>query len=119
MTRRVAGVPSPRRGRRPLALPNIDVENDRIVDFCRRHHIRKVTVFGSVLRPDVRPESEIDVLVEFEPGRVPGFALIRLQDEPSDLFQVRTVNLVTAKFLHPLIREDVLAHADWRYGGKC
>ena len=98
-----------------MALPNIDVTNDRIADFCRRHHIRKLAFFGSVLRPDFRPESDIDVLVEFEPGHVPGLAFIRLQDELSDLLHGRTVDLVTAKFLHPLIREDVLAHVDWRY----
>jgi len=98
-----------------MALPNIDVTNDRIADFCRRHHIRKLAFFGSVLRPDFRPESDIDVLVEFEPGHVPGLAFIRLQDELSESLNGRTVDLVTAKFLHPLIREDVLAHADWRY----
>jgi hypothetical protein len=98
-----------------MALPNIDVTNDRIADFCRRHHIRKLAFFGSVLRPDFRPESDIDVLVEFEPGHVPGLAFIRLQDELSEILNGRTVDLVTAKFLHPLIREDVLAHADWRY----
>ena len=98
-----------------MAPPNIDVTNERIADFCRRHHIRKLAFFGSVLRPDFRPESDIDVLVEFEPGHVPGLAFIRLQDELSESLNGRTVDLVTAKFLHPLIREDVLAHADWRY----
>jgi len=50
------------------------VPREAITDFCRRHHIRKLALFGSVLRDDFRPDSDIDVLVEFEPGHIPGFA---------------------------------------------
>jgi hypothetical protein len=50
----------------------IEIPKDQIADFCRRHHIRKLSLFGSVLRDDFGPESDVDVLVEFEPGRVPG-----------------------------------------------
>ena len=51
----------------------IDVPKDGVADFCQQHHIRKLALFGSVLREDFRAESDVDVLVEFEPGHVPGF----------------------------------------------
>ena len=55
-------------GRVRLAVPRA-----AIVELCRRYHIRKLALFGSVLRDDFRPDSDVDVLVEFEPGHVPGF----------------------------------------------
>ena len=57
--------------------------------FCRRHHIRSLALFGSVLREDFGPESDVDVLVEFEEGRVPGFDFVRMQDELSRLLGLR------------------------------
>ena len=57
-----------------IALPK-----ERIAEFCRRHHIKKLAIFGSVLRPDFRADSDIDVLVEFEPEHVPGLAFFAMQ----------------------------------------
>ena len=54
---------------------------DEIADFCRRHRIRKLSVFGSALGEDFRPDSDVDLLVEFEPGAVKGFAIIDLEEE--------------------------------------
>lgn len=54
---------------------NIEISHDKIVDFCHRHHICKLSLFGSVLRDDFGPDSDIDVLVEFEPGHIPGFCI--------------------------------------------
>lgn len=68
-----------------------------------------------MLREDVSPESDIDVLVEFEPGHVPGLALIRMQDELSALLSGRQVDLVTPKFLHPRIRDRVMAEMEIQY----
>ena len=85
--------------------------------FCRRHHIRRLALFGSVPRGDVRPDSDLDVLVEFEPGHVPGLAFITIQDQLSALFGDRPVDLVTPKFLNPRIRERVLAEAEVLYEG--
>lgn len=59
------------------------VSRAQIAEFCRRNHIRRLSLFGSVLRPDFRPDSDIDVLVEFEPGHVPGLRFIQMQDELS------------------------------------
>lgn len=74
-----------------------------------------MALFGSVLREDFNPDNDIDVLVEFEPGHVPGLALIRMQDELSALLGGRQVDLVTPKFLHPRIRDQVLAEMEIQY----
>ena len=61
---------------------HLQVSEDRIADFCRHHHIRTLAFFGSVLREDFRPDSDVDVLVEFEPEAHYGlFALSRLESE--------------------------------------
>ena len=62
----------------PLQLPS-----DAIAAFCRRNHIRQLGLFGSVLRPDFRSESDVDVLVEFDPGHTPGLSFFAMQDELS------------------------------------
>ena len=66
----------------------IQINHDEIVDFCKRHHIRMLAFFGSVLREDFRPDSDVDVLVEFEPEQVPGLIdLMTMQREFSELIQ--------------------------------
>jgi len=89
-----------------------------LADFCQRNHIRWLALFGSVLRQGFRPDSDIDVLVEFEPGRVPGLAFVRMQDELSALLGGRKVDLVTQKFPHPRIREQVLTEAQVQYAAE-
>lgn len=91
------------------------IPKTQLADFCRRNHIRSLSLFGSVLRDDFGPQSDIDVLVEFEPGHVPGLRLIRLQDELSGLFGGRRVDLVTPKFLNRRIRDEVLRSAEVQY----
>jgi uncharacterized protein len=91
------------------------IPRERLADFCRRNHIRRLSLFGSVLRDDFRADSDIDVLVEFEPGHVPGLRFIRLQDELSSLFDGRPVDLVTPKFLNRRIRDEVLRTAQVQY----
>jgi predicted nucleotidyltransferase len=93
----------------------VQIPKERLVEFCRRHHIRRLAFFGSVLREDFGPHSDVDVLVEFEPGHVPGLGLIRIQDELSDLLGGREVDLVTPKFLHPRIRDRVMAEMAVQY----
>jgi predicted nucleotidyltransferase len=61
----------------------IQIPKERITDFCRRHHIRKLAIFGSALRDDFGPDSDVDVLVEFEPGHVPGLAFFGIEQELS------------------------------------
>jgi len=94
----------------------IDVSKDKIAEFCRRHHIRKLSLFGSVLRDDFGKDSDIDVLVEFETNHGPGFiGLMKMERELSTLLGGRTVDLVTEKFLNHRIRSQVLANAEIQY----
>ncbi len=85
-----------------------------LADFCLRHHIRKLAFFGSVLRPDFGSQSDIDVLVEFEPGHTPGFAFFAIQDELSALLG-RPVDLHTPNSLSPYFRRQVEKIADVQY----
>lgn len=87
-----------------------------IADFCRRHQVRRLALFGSALRDDFRPDSDIDVLVEFEPGHVPDFfRLYDIEQELSALFDGRPVDLVTYRALNIHLRDEVLASAQVQY----
>jgi predicted nucleotidyltransferase len=87
-----------------------------LAEFCRRRHIRKLALFGSVLREDFRPDSDIDVLVEFLPEHTPGFlALYDMERELSQLLGGRKLDLVTPGFLNHRIRDRVLAEAEVQY----
>ena len=92
----------------------IEIPRDRIADFCRRNHIRRLALFGSVLRDDFTPASDVDVLVEFEPGKTPGFAFFSMQRELSDIVG-RRVDLRTPAELSKYFREEVLAEAEELY----
>ncbi len=94
------------------------IPRDQLAEFCRRNHIRKLSLFGSVLRSDFRPDSDIDVLVEFEPEHVPGFGFIRLQEELSTILGGRNVDLVTPKFLNRRIRDEVLRSSEVQYAAE-
>ena len=95
---------------------NLDIPMDKVADFCRRHHIRRLALFGSVLREDFRPDSDVDVLVEFEPDHVPGFiALGEMESELSALLGGHPVDLVTEGFLNRHIRSRVLADMEVEY----
>jgi predicted nucleotidyltransferase len=82
-----------------------------VAEFCRRNHIRRLGLFGSVLREDFRADSDVDALVEFEPGCVPGLAFFRMQRELSALLG-RNVDLNTEADLSPYFRNEVLAEAE-------
>lgn len=92
----------------------IQIDQEKIAEFCRRHHIRRLALFGSVLREDFAPESDVDVLVEFAPGHVPGLAFFRIQRELSELLG-RRVDLNTEGWLSPFFRDEVLAEAEVQY----
>jgi predicted nucleotidyltransferase len=94
----------------------INVPQDRIQAFCRRHHIRKLAFFGSVLREDFRPESDVDVLVEFESGSKVGFfELYDMEGELSQILDGRKVDLNTSGSLSKYFREQALAEAQVEY----
>jgi predicted nucleotidyltransferase len=93
----------------------LDIPRERIAEFCRRHHIRKLSLFGSILRDDFRPDSDIDVLVEFEPhARVGLIKLAGIEIELSELLG-RKVDLNTPGFLSRYYRDQVLAEAEVQY----
>ncbi len=93
----------------------IDIPKEKIAEFCRRNRIRRLALFGSVLRGDFRPDSDIDVLVEFEPGaRVGMLRLAGMEIELSGLFG-RKVDLNTPGFLCDYFRDQVLAEAEVQY----
>lgn len=96
-------------------MSRIEVPRDRIADFCRRHRIRKLSLFGSVLRDDFGPESDVDVLVEFEEGTRVG--LIRLAEMEIELGEIlgRKADLRTANDLSRYFREQVLQTAEVHY----
>ncbi len=93
---------------------NIPIDREKIAEFCRRHHIRRLALFGSVLRDDFTPESDVDVLVEFEPEHVPGLAFFGMEEELSRLLG-RKVDLNTPGFLSRQFREEVLTEAEIQY----
>ncbi len=87
-----------------IAIPTASV-----ADFCRRHHIRRLSLFGSVLRDDFQPESDVDVLVEFKPGHVPGFIrLAGMELELEGLLDGRKVDLRTPEDLSRYFRDEVM-----------
>lgn len=96
--------------------PQIAIDRQAITEFCRRHHIRKLALFGSVLREDFRPDSDVDVLVEFEPGHVPGLLrLYQIEEELRTLLGGHKPDLVTFKALNRWMRDRVLAEAQVQY----
>lgn len=92
----------------------ITIPPQQIAEFCRRHHIHKLSLFGSVLRDDFRLDSDIDMLVEFEPGKTPGLAFFTMQDELSKLLE-RNVDLNTPRCLSRYFRNEVLTEAQAVY----
>ena len=101
-----------------LTKPQIEMPQEAIAEFCKRHHIVKLSLFGSVLRNDFTQNSDIDVLVEFAPDHVPG--LIRLagmEIELSKLLGGRKVDMNTALCLSRYFRKKVLSEAQVQYAG--
>lgn len=95
--------------------PQVEVPEGKLVEFCQRHHIRRLALFGSALRDDFGPDSDVDVLVEFEPGHVPGLIFFAMQDELSALLK-RRVDLNTPGCFGARLRPRILAQAETIYG---
>ena len=92
----------------------VEILKDKITEICQQYHICKLSLFGSVLRDDFRPDSDIDVLVEFEPGHTPGFAFIDIQDQLSEILG-RQVDLNTPQDLSRYFRTQVIEEAEVIY----
>ena len=93
----------------------VDIPRDKLVEFCKRHHIRKLSLFGSVLREDFGPDSDVDFLVEFDPDHIPG--LITLAGMEIELSEIigRKADLRTAQDLSRYFRQEVLDSAVVQY----
>ena len=99
----------------PATIP-LRFSRRRLAQLCRRYHVRALRLFGSLLRPDFGPDSDVDVLVEFEEGFIPGLGFFALEAELTTLFG-RAVDLNTADFLSPYFRRQVLTEAVPLYVG--
>ena len=93
----------------------IDIPYEQIADFCQRYNIRRLALFGSVIRDDFAPDSDVDVLVEFGPGRTPGLKFY--SDLPNELSEIvgRDVDLNTVSMLSQYFRDEVLSEAEEVY----
>lgn len=97
-----------------MLLHDIEIQQDRLAEFCCANGIRKLALFGSILRDDFRPDSDIDVLVEFLPDVRVGLAFIRMQNELSTMFRHK-VDLHTPATLSKYFRDEVLQEAKVQY----
>jgi uncharacterized protein len=97
-----------------MTYHGIQIPRQRMPEFCQRHRIRKLSLFGSILREDFGPESDVDVLVEFEPGATPGLEFFSMQEELSQIIG-RKADLHTAASLSKYFRDQVIAEAEVQY----
>ena len=97
-------------GKLPVMIPK-----EKLAEFCKRNHIRKLSIFGSALRENLGPDSDIDLLVEFDPDNVPG--LIRLAGMENELSEIlgRKVDIRTAQDLSRYFRQDVIKSSEVQY----
>jgi predicted nucleotidyltransferase len=96
--------------------PRLPIDRAVLGEFCRRHHIRRLSLFGSVLKGTARPDSDIDLLVEFEPGKAPGLLeLAGMEIELTQRLGGRRVDLRTPEDLSRYFRDDVLRTAEVQY----
>ena len=92
----------------------IPIPLEAIAEFCKRNHIRKLSLFGSILRDDFGPDSDVDVLVEFEEGYHPGLTFFTMDDDLAQLHG-RRVDLNTRGWISPRFLDDVLASSHTVY----
>ncbi len=97
-------------GKLPVVIPK-----EKLAEFCKRNHIRKLSIFGSALRENLGPDSDIDLLVEFDPDNIPG--LIRLAGMENELSEIlgRKVDIRTAQDLSRYFRQDVIKSSEVQY----
>src|SRR3954468_17026496 len=98
--------------------PRIPIDQEKLAEFCRKHHIRKLAFFGSVLRDDFRADSDVDVLYELQAGHKIGsyFDLMQVEEELSGLLQGHRVEMVEPRYLNRWIKDQVLSEAQIQYG---
>ncbi len=96
--------------------PHVSFDRKELADFCRRRHIVRLALFGSVMRDDFGPESDVDVLVEFEPGHTPDFFLLYdIEQELSAVLGGQAIDMLTYKSLNHRLRDRILAGSEVQY----
>ena len=93
---------------------NITISKETLGNFCRQYHIKKLAIFGSALHDNFSEDSDLDILVEFESGHIPGFAFFDIQDKLSKLYG-RSVDLNTPNFLSRYLSDQVITEAKLQY----
>jgi predicted nucleotidyltransferase len=96
-----------------LSASRLNIDRAGLAALCRRHHVRSLRLFGSALRDDFNAQSDVDLLVEFDPRYIPGFLQLHtIAQELSACFDGRPVDLVTVRALSPRLRERILSGAE-------
>jgi uncharacterized protein len=93
----------------------IAVDDRFIAGFCQRNHIRKLSLFGSVLTGEFSPDSDIDVLVDFDPQYSVGFRIFDMEEELARAFGGHRVDIINAKYINPRMKEKVFSEAEVHY----
>jgi predicted nucleotidyltransferase len=95
---------------------NIVIAEDKIREFCERHYIRRLAIFGSALRDDFGPDSDVDVLIDFMPGHTPGFfKLFEMEEELSGLLGGHKIDMRTPEDLSRYFRDKIVATTQMQY----
>ncbi len=98
-----------------MVRPRIEVPQQQLAELCHRHHIQRLSLFGSVLRDDFGPDSDVDVLVEFDPDVPVGFRIFRVEEELSTLFGGRRIDLADPKYLNKYLKDRILGSAQVQF----
>jgi predicted nucleotidyltransferase len=98
-----------------MARPRVDIPQEELAALCRRHHIRRLALFGSVVGDDFGPDSDVDLLVEFDPATTVGFRIFRVEEELSQLLGGRHVDLVNPKYINHRLKQRILGTAQVLY----
>jgi len=96
-------------------VANLNVTAEQIADLCRKFHIRRLSLFGSVLRDDFGPASDVDMLIEFESGHIPGWEIVDIAQDFSRLFRGRKVDILNPKYLNRHLKARILQSAVVQY----
>jgi uncharacterized protein len=96
-------------------MMHLNVPREKLTAFCRSRHIQWMACFGSVVREDCRPDSDVDLLIEFAPGNTPGWEIVDIEEELSSLLGGRKVDVVNPRYLNRRLKDRVLAEAEVLY----
>jgi predicted nucleotidyltransferase len=98
-----------------MNMIRMDVPKKKLTEFCRSRHIRWMACFGSVVRDDFGPDSDVDLLVEFAPHHIPGWEIVEIEEDLSALLGGRKVDVINPKYLNRRLKDRVLAEAEVLY----